>query len=235
MRCFGSWTPPPPCPPHVHLTSFMWWMLPGFPHLNVCWSSDSVYYCERKGRSKRGRPGTEAIIESGLGACETMDVTREVKLHSCSAVHMCKLWPFTFKYFFFSLQAVLFIYDITNYSSFENLEDWLAVVHRVCYRGEHGPPALALVGNKGKGLLGLERGFSFTTDYWPTQDWDKHLADIFNCFSHLSGFSVGSCMNEEEGYMLPTWARKITSRLFDWMLQSSSGQKWRSVNKYCYL
>ena len=75
----------------------------------------------------------------------------------------CDLSPLST--FFFSLQAVLFIYDITNYSSFENLEDWLAVVHRVCYKGEHGPPALALVGNKGKGLLGLEQGFSFTTDY----------------------------------------------------------------------
>jgi len=47
------------------------------------------------------------------------------------------------------LQAVLFIYDITNYSSFENLEDWLAVVNRVCVKGEDGPPSLALVGNKG--------------------------------------------------------------------------------------
>ena len=52
---------------------------------------------------------------------------------------------------FFFLQAILFIYDITNYSSFENLEDWLAVVNRVCYRGEDGRPALALVGNKGRG------------------------------------------------------------------------------------
>ena len=29
-------------------------------------------------------------------------------------------------------------------------------------------------------------------------------------------------MNEEEGYLLPTWARKITCQCFDWVLQSSS-------------
>ena len=29
-----------------------------------------------------------------------------------------------------------------------------------------------------------------------------------------------------EGYLLPTWARKITCRCFDWMLQSSSGGWW---------
>jgi len=32
---------------------------------------------------------------------------------------------------------------------------------------------------------------------------------------------------EEKGYLLPTLARKITCRRFDWMLQSSSGRKWR--------
>ena len=45
----------------------------------------------------------------------------------------------------------------------------------------------------------------------------------------------------EEGYLLPTWTRKITWWRFDSMLQPSSGQKWRSVNKlvasfrYCRL
>ena len=31
----------------------------------------------------------------------------------------------------------------------------------------------------------------------------------------FSGFSVGFCINEEEGYLLPTIARKITCRRFD--------------------
>ena len=45
-------------------------------------------------------------------------------------------------------QAVLFVYDITNYTSFENLDDWLSVVNRV-FRGADKLPHLALVGNKG--------------------------------------------------------------------------------------
>ena len=38
-----------------------------------------------------------------------------------------------------------------------------------------------------------------------------------------------------EGYLLPTWARKIPCQCFDWMLHLSSGWKSRSVNKCCYL
>ena len=41
-------------------------------------------------------------------------------------------------------------------------------------------------------------------------------------------------MFQSEGYLLPTWARKITCRRFNWMLQSSSGRKWRGANKRCY-
>ncbi|XP_013786843.1 ras-related protein Rab-28-like [Limulus polyphemus] len=43
--------------------------------------------------------------------------------------------------------AVLLVYDITNYSSFENLNDWLGTVHQVC-GSEGGLPHLALVANK---------------------------------------------------------------------------------------
>lgn len=53
--------------------------------------------------------------------------------------------------FFLVLQAVLLVYDITNYSSFEDLEDWLGMVRRVVSNSEEEswkPPHLALVGNK---------------------------------------------------------------------------------------
>ena len=43
----------------------------------------------------------------------------------------------------------MFVYDITNYSSFENLDDWLSVVQRECFKGDTSkPPHLALVANK---------------------------------------------------------------------------------------
>lgn len=53
---------------------------------------------------------------------------------------------------YYKLQAVLLVYDITNYSSFENLEDWLTIVNRVVSGGkeDYNPPHLALVGNKCK-------------------------------------------------------------------------------------
>lgn len=41
------------------------------------------------------------------------------------------------------------MYDITNYSSFENLDDWLAAVTKV-FSEEGSLPHIALVGNKCK-------------------------------------------------------------------------------------
>ncbi len=53
------------------------------------------------------------------------------------------------------LQAVLLVYDITNYSSFENLDDWLAAVTKV-FSEPGSMPHIALVGNKCKSVY----------DYW---------------------------------------------------------------------
>ena len=43
------------------------------------------------------------------------------------------------------------MYDITNFNSFENLEDWLALVKEVFAEGEM--PYVALVGNKSASLV----------------------------------------------------------------------------------
>ena len=58
-------------------------------------------------------------------------------------------------FFYTPVQAVLFVYDITSYSSFENLEDWLAVVNRVCFKEEARTPHLALVANKSERCLSV--------------------------------------------------------------------------------
>jgi len=42
--------------------------------------------------------------------------------------------------------AVLLCYDITNYESFANLEDWYRLVLRTFYQGKM--PYVALLGNK---------------------------------------------------------------------------------------
>lgn len=52
------------------------------------------------------------------------------------------------------LQGVLLVYDITNYSSFENLEDWHTMVKKV-YAKEEKKPHIALVGNKGESIYKL--------------------------------------------------------------------------------
>lgn len=50
---------------------------------------------------------------------------------------------------FYSLQGVLLVYDITNYASFENIEDWFTRVKEV-FQIENKMPHIALVGNKSK-------------------------------------------------------------------------------------
>ncbi|XP_073897029.1 ras-related protein Rab-28 isoform X3 [Macaca fascicularis] len=49
--------------------------------------------------------------------------------------------------YIYGAQGVLLVYDITNYQSFENLEDWYTVVKKVSEESET-QPLVALVGNK---------------------------------------------------------------------------------------
>lgn len=50
--------------------------------------------------------------------------------------------------YIYGAQAVLLCYDITNYQSFQNLDDWLSLVKKT-FNGEP-LPYIALVGNKSK-------------------------------------------------------------------------------------
>lgn len=45
-------------------------------------------------------------------------------------------------------QAVLLVYDITNFQSFENLQDWLDIVKRTYAERKEPMPYLAILGNK---------------------------------------------------------------------------------------
>ncbi|XP_048825845.1 ras-related protein Rab-28 isoform X2 [Brienomyrus brachyistius] len=49
--------------------------------------------------------------------------------------------------YIYGAQGVLLVYDITNYQSFENLEDWLGMVKKV-NEDSDAQPVVALVGNK---------------------------------------------------------------------------------------
>ncbi len=51
--------------------------------------------------------------------------------------------------------AVLLCYDITNYESFANLEDWYRIVLRTFYQAKM--PYVALLGNKSKSRNAKQR------------------------------------------------------------------------------
>lgn len=55
--------------------------------------------------------------------------------------------------------AVLLCYDITNYDSFANLEDWYRLVLKTFH--EKTLPFLVLVGNKSKSVVYFLRRFCF--------------------------------------------------------------------------
>lgn len=55
---------------------------------------------------------------------------------------------------FFSAKAVLLVYDITNYESFQNLEDWYRLVRRTF--DDDRMPYVGLVGNKSTYRTALE-------------------------------------------------------------------------------
>lgn len=47
------------------------------------------------------------------------------------------------------MQGVLLVYDITNYQSFENLEDWFGMVKKANEESDI-QPVVSLIGNKGE-------------------------------------------------------------------------------------
>eukprot|EP00744_Colponema_vietnamica_P007004 GILI01010118.1.p1 GENE.GILI01010118.1~~GILI01010118.1.p1 ORF type:complete len:231 (+),score=49.80 GILI01010118.1:83-775(+) len=51
------------------------------------------------------------------------------------------------KNYLFGAHAVILTYDITNYQSFQDLSDWLAIVRRA-YEGQSQLPHIILLGNK---------------------------------------------------------------------------------------
>ena len=53
-----------------------------------------------------------------------------------------------YTYNVFCFQIILFVYDITNHSSFENLEDWYSTVESCLLKSDSPTPKLAVVGNK---------------------------------------------------------------------------------------
>ncbi|XP_074085880.1 ras-related protein Rab-28 [Macrotis lagotis] len=105
--------------------------------------------------------------------------------------------------YIYGAQGVLLVYDITNYQSFENLEDWYNIVKKVNEESET-QPLVALVGNK----IDLE--------HMRTVKPDKHLRfcqenglsshfvsaktgdSVFLCFQKVAAEILGIKLNKAE-------------------------------------
>lgn len=91
--------------------------------------------------------------------------------------------------YIYGAHGALIVYDITNYSSFENLEDWVNCVQKYT-KDQEKPPHLGLVANK------------TDLEHMRTVKVDKHvkLAEKFGMSSHFvsakSGDSVSLCFQK---------------------------------------
>ena len=112
--------------------------------------------------------------------------------------------------YIYGAQAVLLCYDITNYSSFANLEDWFRLVRRT-FQGNATMPYLALVGNKMD--LNHMRGVKLEKH---TQFADENdMASFF--MSAKTGDSVAQCFyrvaSELSGVVLTKPELEVASKV----------------------
>ncbi|XP_076402312.1 ras-related protein Rab-28 isoform X2 [Peromyscus maniculatus bairdii] len=104
-------------------------------------------------------------------------------------------WPRT--------QGILLVYDITNYQSFENLEDWYSVVKTVSEESET-QPLVALVGNK----IDLEHMRTVKPDkhlrFCQENGFSSHFVSaktgdsVFLCFQKVAAEILGIKLNKAE-------------------------------------
>ncbi|XP_069600958.1 ras-related protein Rab-28 [Ranitomeya imitator] len=100
-------------------------------------------------------------------------------------------------------QGVLLVYDITNYQSFENLEDWFSMVKKVNEESET-QPFVALVGNK----IDLEHMRTVKADKHQRFCQENGLGSffvsaktgdsVFLCFQRVAAEILGIKLNKAE-------------------------------------
>ncbi|XP_039396414.1 ras-related protein Rab-28 isoform X5 [Mauremys reevesii] len=118
--------------------------------------------------------------------------------------------------YIYGAQGVLLVYDITNYQSFENLEDWYNMVKKANEESEI-QPLVALVGNK----IDLEHMRTVKTDkhqrFCQENGFSSHFVSaktgdsVFLCFQRITADILGIKLNKAEmeqsqaiyGHLLP--------------------------------
>uniref|UniRef100_A0A8C2NQQ9 Ras-related protein Rab-28 n=1 Tax=Capra hircus TaxID=9925 RepID=A0A8C2NQQ9_CAPHI len=102
-----------------------------------------------------------------------------------------------------SRNGVLLVYDVTNYQSFENLEDWYSVVKKVSEESETRP-LVALVGNK----IDLEHMRTVKPEkhlrFCQENGFSSHFVSaktgdsVFLCFQKVAAEILGIKLNKAE-------------------------------------
>uniref|UniRef100_A0A5F9CAS6 Ras-related protein Rab-28 n=1 Tax=Oryctolagus cuniculus TaxID=9986 RepID=A0A5F9CAS6_RABIT len=105
--------------------------------------------------------------------------------------------------YIYGAQGILLVYDITNYQSFENLEDWYAVVKKVNEESET-QPLVALVGNK----IDLEHMRTVKSEkhlrFCQENGFSSHFVSaktgdsVFLCFQKVAAEILGIKLNKAE-------------------------------------
>ncbi|XP_037753982.1 ras-related protein Rab-28 isoform X3 [Chelonia mydas] len=105
--------------------------------------------------------------------------------------------------YIYGAQGILLVYDITNYQSFENLEDWYNMVKKANEESEI-QPLVALVGNK----IDLEHMRTVKTDkhqrFCQENGFSSHFVSaktgdsVFLCFQRITADILGIKLNKAE-------------------------------------
>ncbi|KAM4854543.1 ras-related protein Rab-28 isoform 2-T2 [Thomomys bottae] len=105
--------------------------------------------------------------------------------------------------YIYGAQGILLVYDITNYQSFENLEDWYTVVKKVSEESETHP-LVALVGNK----IDLEHMRTVKPEkhlrFCQENGFSSHFVSaktgdsVFLCFQKVAAEILGIKLNKAE-------------------------------------
>ncbi|XP_060272615.1 ras-related protein Rab-28 isoform X1 [Ovis aries] len=120
--------------------------------------------------------------------------------------------------YIYGAQGVLLVYDVTNYQSFENLEDWYSVVKKVSEESETRP-LVALVGNK----IDLEHMRTVKPEkhlrFCQENGFSSHFVSaktgdsVFLCFQKVAAEILGIKLNKAEIEQSQITSWEMPSRL----------------------
>lgn len=86
-------------------------------------------------------------------------------------------------------QGVLLVYDITNYQSFENLEDWFSMVKKANEESDI-QPVVSLIGNKSENTTSKMHKYTFETAYLLMQYLNRNWSSMYWTLKFCVCFSV---------------------------------------------